>query len=73
VGSAPACGPEVQRLESRHLLAGFSARVRLFELMTEAKYQIIHVFHICLVLQITLRWLNVLRSASTLFGSSKRP
>ncbi len=34
--------------------------------MTEEKYQIIHMFHMGLVLQTTSSWLNVLRSAFTL-------
>jgi hypothetical protein len=38
----------------------------LFELMTDEKYQIIHMFHMGSVLQITLSWFNVLRSARTL-------
>ena len=39
---------------------------RLFELMTDEKYRIIHMFHMSLVLQLTLRWFNLLRSVCTL-------
>jgi hypothetical protein len=30
--------------------------------MTDEKYRIVHMFHMGLVLQLTLRWFNVLRS-----------
>jgi hypothetical protein len=39
---------------------------RLFELMTDKKYRITHMFHMVSVLQITSSWFNMLRSARTL-------
>jgi hypothetical protein len=46
-------GPEGQRFEST--TSSFSARARLFELMAEEKYQIIHMFYMGLVVLITSR------------------
>jgi hypothetical protein len=43
-----------------------SLECQLFELMVDEKYRLIHMFHMSLVLQVTSRWFNLLRSARTL-------
>jgi hypothetical protein len=43
-----------------------SLECHLFKLMSDEKYRIIHLFHMGSVLQITLSWYNILRSAHTL-------
>jgi hypothetical protein len=62
--------PVVPKVRGLNLGAssGFSTKARLFKLMTEVKYQIIHMFHMGSVLQITLRWFNVPRSGANIIN-----
>ncbi len=60
---------KVQSLRSEVLITAqtnVSLERCLFKLLTEEKYQIIHMFHMGSVLKITSSWINVLRSTRTL-------